>query len=127
MRLSNIFPAAVLIVGILSILISVSCTHNAIIPSQPAVRYSTQVQPLLVASCAMKGCDGDTTGGELFPLLTYKDLINYNLVVPGNAKSSRLFQVLLGSGERLMPPNGQLANDDILLIYLWIEQGAKNN
>jgi len=108
------------------VLLISSCTHTPVIPATPVVTYSKNVQAILVANCTISGCH-DNSGGELFPLLTYNDLMLRNLVVPGNAKSSRLYQSISGGGESYMPPSGSLNNDDVLLIYLWIEQGAKNN
>lgn len=76
----------------------------------------------------MSGCHSANTGGELFPLVTYSEIASSDLITPGNAKSSQLYQAINGGGgDGAMPPSGTLANDDVLLIYLWIEQGAKNN
>jgi hypothetical protein len=123
----NLVTAVVLM---LMIFILGACTHTPVVPANPAVSYSKQVQPVLVANCTMSGCHSTATGGygeEAFSLMTYSDLIQKNMIVPGNAKSSRLYTAINGTGENSMPPNGALSNDDILLIYLWIEQGAKNN
>ena len=105
-----------------------SCSHTPLIPVSPVVSFSKNVQPLIIANCSMSGCHSNTVGGELFPLMTYNDIASSDMVSPGNAKSSRLYTVINGAGgESSMPPVGQLGNDDVLMIYLWIEQGAKNN
>jgi hypothetical protein len=106
-----------------------SCSHTAEIPALPVVSFSKQVQPVLVANCTMSGCHTSVnTGGEdVFPLVTYNDLTTRNMFVAGNPKTSRLYQSINGTGGSSMPPSGSLGNDDILLIYLWIAQGGKNN
>ncbi len=115
------------VVLILSAVLWISCSHTPLIPVTPAVSFSKDVQPLIIANCAMSGCH-NSTGGELFPLMTYNDIASSDLVTPGNAKSSRLYTAINGTGgDNSMPPAGQLGNDDVLMIYLWIEQGAKNN
>ena len=113
---------------IASVLILAGCSHTPVIPASPAVSFSKDVQPLIIANCSMSGCHNSAGGGELFPLATYSDIASGDMIVPGNAKSSRLYQAINGGGgDASMPPSGSLSNDDILLIYLWIEQGAKNN
>jgi len=117
------------VIGIIvSAFVGSSCSHTPLIPITPAVSFSKNVQPLIIANCAMSGCHSNTSGGELFPLMTYTDIASTDMVTPGNAKASRLYTVINGAGgDNSMPPAGQLANDDVLMIYLWIEQGAKNN
>jgi hypothetical protein len=124
---NNLIKGLMLAMGIF---IFGACTHTPVVPANPAVSYSKQVQPVLVANCTMSGCHSTASGGngeDAFSLMTYNDLVQRDMIVPGNAKSSRLYTAINGTGENSMPPNGALSNDDILLIYLWIEQGAKNN
>ena len=57
-----------------------------------------------------------------------KDVVD--IVEPGNARSSELYEVITDlSGEDRMPPlpDNRLADQQILKIMVWIEQGAKNN
>lgn len=119
-----------IVIGLFITAFMASCQHAGVIPADPAISYSKQVQPVLVANCTMSGCH-DGIGGSgregAFSLLNYSDLTQRNMVVAGNAGGSRLYTAITGSGENSMPPNGALSNDDVLLIYLWIQQGAKNN
>jgi hypothetical protein len=103
------------------------CKHTPEIPPAPPVSFATQVQPILVANCTMSGCHSSNSGNDLFPLVTYADVTGRNLVAPGDPKASRLYRSITGAGEDLMPPGRSLSNDNILLTYLWIAQGAKNN
>jgi hypothetical protein len=61
--------------------------------------------------------------------MTYDDVMNSGYVSPGNARGSKLYLDIIGSGGRIMPPSSQppLSDNQVTLIYLWIEQGAKNN
>ena len=65
--------------------------------------------------------------GEQFPLVSYDDI--RSTVTPGDARGSKLYKSITGKGASLMPPGSRtlLTNDAIRLIYIWIEQGAKNN
>jgi hypothetical protein len=49
------------------------------------------------------------------------------LVTPGNPVQSRIYNMLLGVGSVLMPPDRPLAGADIELIEKWILEGAKND
>jgi hypothetical protein len=128
-RVKGIGKFKKIIMGLLLIPGFLACTHTPVIPAQPEVSFSKQVQPVIIANCTMSGChNGVSSGGEdVFSLMNYSDITRRNMAIPGNAKSSRIYSAITGSGENAMPPNGAMSNDDILLIYLWIEQGAKNN
>ena len=45
--------------------------------------------------------------------------------------SSHLYKRIVGEGAAIMPPasndNGSLTPQEVELVYLWIQQGAKNN
>jgi hypothetical protein len=49
------------------------------------------------------------------------------LVTPGNPVQSRIMNMMLGVGARLMPPDRPLAGADIELVEKWILDGAKND
>ncbi len=95
----------------------------------PVLSYQTDISPIISANCALtSGChSGD---GELFPMLTYDDVINRCGVQPGKPHSSKLYDVIrLYSGESAMPPppSAPLTDEQIATIYVWILQGAKDN
>lgn len=60
-------------------------------------------------------------------MMNYNDVINNADVNAGDAKGSKLYQVLFETGEEKMPPNGDLTDKQKKLIFIWIEQGAKDN
>lgn len=99
------------------------CTHDPVIPDSPAISFSEQIQPIVVANCGSAGChDGD----EEFSLWTYEEIAGK--VTPGDARASEIYKAMVAlEGENAMPPNGPLSDQQINLIYSWIMQGAKNN
>lgn len=104
-------------------LVGVSCTHDANIPDTPAISFNEQIQPIIVSNCATSGCHD---GGREFSLETYDEIAGH--VKAGDARGSKLYKVITKLwGEEAMPPAGPLGDDQITLIYTWIEQGAKNN
>jgi uncharacterized membrane protein len=106
-----------------------SCSHRADTQAWPQVSFKGEIQPVVVANCTANGCHGTSNGNqeELFPLVTYQDVIT--IVQPGDARSSRLYTSITGNSENIMPPASQamLTDNQIKQIYLWIEEGAKNN
>lgn len=111
-------PALLLLIALLS-----SCQSEPNLASAPEISFSNQIQPILAGNCTMSGCHG-SSGGE-FSLVSYQDVASH--VKPGNARNSELYRTVANRTDRLMPPGGPLSDGDISTIYIWIEQGAKNN
>ena len=104
----------------MTLLIISSCKHKAIVPADPAISFSTQIQPIVVNNCAQSGChDGS---GDLRPLKIYSEIMHS--VTPGNANNSSLYTRIVN---RSMPPANPLTDEQAKLIYIWIMQGAQNN
>ena len=78
--------------------------------------YPLELQPINVAYTSL--IYGYSTSGE-----AYVDTTNPHL--------SHLYKRVVGEGAAIMPPksndNGSLSAQEVELIYLWIQQGAKNN
>jgi uncharacterized membrane protein len=55
--------------------------------------------------------------------------MSYGGVKAGNAHRSKLYRVITNRSFQTMPPSGysEVSAEDIKLLYIWIEQGAKNN
>lgn len=109
-----------------------SCGHKTDLTGLKEISFTNDIQPVISANCAQSGCHSNNSGGgrELFSLTNYNDVINNAEVRPGNAKGSKLYEVISNQlFVEIMPPspNPPLTDDQIKLIYLWIEQGAKNN
>lgn len=100
-----------------------SCTHDPVIPDTPAISFKDEVLPIIVNNCAKSGCHD---GGAEFSLQNYEEISSN--VQAGDARKSELYKVINTLwGEKAMPPDGPLSDQQITLIYTWIMQGAKNN
>jgi len=87
---------------------------------QDEVSFSQDVLPIFQEFAA--SCHG-TSGG--LSLESYEGVMK--VVVAGKPEESLLWKRLNGQGGPIMPPSGKLSDDLLQLIYLWIQQGAKNN
>jgi hypothetical protein len=88
------------------------------------VDYTSDIQPIFDSNCT--SCHDNTNPAGGLTLLTYNDVINSNVVVPGNALSSELYNRIIlpeSSGDD-MPPEGSLYQSQIDLISQWIDDGA---
>ena len=97
-----------------------------IVPPDTTPCFQRDVLPIIVSNCTMSGCHSAGGNGELGDLSTYAGIMRY--VRAGNAGSSKLYQVINGSGDDQMPPYGRtpLTADQIALIARWINDGATN-
>jgi hypothetical protein len=107
----------------------------------PAIELSTDVQPILSASCGFAGCHGGgspTLGLNLSSGNTFASAVNVNStevpalkrVSPGSPSTSYLVHKIEGSqsvGARMPLGSPPLSAADIQKIKDWITQGAKNN
>jgi ankyrin repeat protein len=90
------------------------------------IDFERDIQPLFKAHCI--GCHGPKQQKNGFRLDRRRDAMRggtFTMISPGNADASRLYLRLVGDevGTQ-MPPEGQLAADQINLIRAWIDQGA---
>lgn len=108
----------ILLIG-LGLSLVTGCKHKAEVPAEPTISFGEKVQPVLLNNCAKSGCHD---GNNEFSLSTYDDAMG--IVKPGDAGNSRMYHSIIS---RSMPPDGPLTNEQTLLIYTWIMQGAKNN
>jgi mono/diheme cytochrome c family protein len=111
----------------LSNLASDSTRYKGITCSKDTVYFLNSIGPLIITSCAiMKGCHNGNNG-EASSLTNYSNIMRY--VSAGNSGSSRLYNVLSGNGEGLMPrpPYAPFTTTQKALVAKWIQQGAKNN
>ncbi len=104
-----------------------ACRTEPDIPSNPKVLFQSDIQPLLTGSCGQNDCHAKN--GSVSSLIGYEDVIENGGVIAGNARESELYKVISNRSREEMPPepNEPLDDRSIKLIYVWIEQGAKNN
>ncbi len=106
-----------------------ACQHPGVIsPNQSEISFKNEVQPIIIGNCTMAGCHGASTGGEeSFPLMTYEDVINHGEINSTKPEKTKFYKSITGKSEEAMPPDGPMSDTQILIIYNWIAQGAKNN
>ncbi len=125
-----------LFVGVIISILVIGCHTDPDLSATPEVSFQRDIQPILGSNCTMSGCHNDDNSGgnhddddddDSESLTTYNDVMDYGEIVAGNAHRSKLYRCITNRNDNPMPPNGWLATEDIQKIYIWIEQGAKNN
>ena len=98
----------------------------------PKVDFQRQVRPILSDGCFL--CHGPDKSTRMVNLrLDIKDGVlaarkTGQVVVPGNAKKSLLFQRISATGARRMPPeysHKKLTPEQIETLRRWIDEGAE--
>ena len=99
--------------------------------NEPKVDYLKQIKPILAEKCY--ACHGTLRQQAGLRLETQALMLNGGdsgpAIVPGNAKESLLLQRILAKLDERMPPKAQgspLTKEQIRLVRLWINQGAKS-
>jgi len=86
------------------------------------VAFNQAVLPILTSNCNMSGCHNAKDAAEGVILTDYAHIME--IVKAKNPSGSKLYEVLISTGEKRMPRDGSLPADQIATIKLWIEQGA---
>jgi WD40 repeat protein len=94
-----------------------------------AVIYEKEIQPIFKNRCIV--CHSGPDRESQFDISSYETLIKGGKrgspIVPGKSQDSFLFKVCSRTQKPFMPPKGELAMtpQELALILLWIDQGAK--
>jgi mono/diheme cytochrome c family protein len=100
-------------------------------PPAETPSFASDVVPILEQHCAMCHAGGTTLGG--WDASSYDTVINSGdhgpVVVPGDTDRSVLAQKLLGTQQigTIMPPSGNMPDEQIGIIIDWIRAGAPDN
>ena len=91
--------------------------------------FVQQVLPLLQSSCAMSGCHDAITHKEGIRLDSYAYIISSGGIQVSNPTNSKIYRVMVNTGEEQMPPSpaAAMTSAQLATISKWIGQGAKNN
>ena len=104
---------------------------KVVFPDTGKVSYINHVQPFLNQRCAYSGCHSDFNlagGRSMSGYVRLFESANLGLIIPNNAFSSVLYQVVNGSNNHLYRYNLPIANQNqINGIQRWIDQGANDN
>lgn len=149
---SIVFSAISVVIIVLS-----SCTHNPLffteelpvlppiidtggidtggiadgIPCDPDTTYfENDILPIFISSCAIAGCHDSITHKEGIRLNNYNNIMASDLINPGHAGSSDLFDVINETDldDRMPPPPAPpLSAAQKAALTEWINQGALNN
>lgn len=108
----------------LFILFISACSHEGqFIDEIEEVCFSSDVLPVLQNSCG--NCHSSPIEETNFSTKDYSSVLQ--IVKPGNARKSELYQVITAINSRhMMPPDKPLSKEQRTLIMIWIEQGAAN-
>lgn len=120
---------------LLGMLILIACEKDYYAPKAVEVitgpvSFATNIIPILTEDCAIPTCH---VAGAESPNLTstsaYDELTGLGLVDVANPPNSRVYKLITGASNPVMPPvgNPQLTAEEIGYILAWIEQGAQNN
>jgi hypothetical protein len=92
-----------------------------------AICFEADILPLFSTGCAKSGCHNAASASDGYVLDSYNNIVKKGLK-SGDAKGSKLYQVLLETGSDRMPPppNAAFTTTQINLIAKWINEGAKN-
>ncbi len=93
----------------------------------PAINYYRDIEPILNKSCVSCHHAAMPDGGLRVdaPENLLQGGASGPSVVPGKALQSPLYQRLMDTTDKRMPPVGALTEDQLDLIRAWINQGAK--
>ena len=121
----------ILFINCLSLFFLNSCTTKSDLSNIREVKYSADISNIIASKCGSSECHGKDAMNS--SLIGYEELLDNGEVKEGNARGSKLYKMITGRGfigtVNRMPPKGNtdITDREISLIYVWIEQGAKNN
>ncbi len=94
-----------------------------------SVYFNLQILPILVSNCSSSGCHDVASHEDGVILTSYDEVMNSDIVQPGDPSDGDLIEVLTTSDpdDRMPPPPASpLSAQQLQLIQTWIAQGAKN-
>jgi len=105
-----------------------SCEYDKtpIEPVPEVVSFQIDVQPIFDSDCIVCHNGGFIAPSDFRAEVSYAEIKNKFLVVPGSLEASNLYQRLIGNAN-IMPQSGPISQAKIDIIGEWILQGALNN
>jgi hypothetical protein len=135
---TNCFLQIILVLAAL-LMLCASCRHGEtkeeVVPAsiRDTVRYdsicfSRDILPIFKSNCAIEACHDAITGQEGIVFDSYETFF-YKGFVPGNAAKSQVYNAIIRSTSRRMPPitTYPLDSQQIHTIKTWVDQGMPEN
>jgi len=106
-----------------------ACEYDFIVPPPPTppgdtTSFSLKIQPFFNTKC--NSCHATRN-----PILTtgnsYNSIISGSYVIAGNPNTSELYLVCKPAGSGGIDMSMYTSPEELILIYNWIKEGAKNN
>ena len=94
------------------------------------VYFENDIFPILISNCAISGCHDNESHEEGINLSSYTKVMSSDVVDISDPWDSELIEKATENDEDDImppPPMDPLSDDEINMIVLWMEQGAKNN
>ena len=113
----------VAVVGLVTLL---CCRHNGLdVTALNQVCFERDVLPIFQNSCATTGCHSAGRGRGGYDFSNYTSIMK--AITPFNSQGSKAYQAITGKAfVQFMPPKGVVSENDMILIRVWIDQGALN-
>tara|TARA_Y100000589_G_scaffold325106_1_gene362401 strand:+ start:24263 stop:24925 length:663 start_codon:yes stop_codon:yes gene_type:complete len=100
------------------------CKHKPVYPVKE-ICFESKILPIFISNCTMSGCHGNGSAEGGLVLDNYNGIMQG--VKPGDAEDSDIYESITGQDELMPPPpRPSLSDEQIQLIYDWIQSGAKN-
>ena len=120
-----------IVLGIVLVSGTISCTHSRSILVTPTVSFSQSIVPIFTSSCNYgTGCHAQATGANLNICLdtpgVYANLFSKQLINTATPQASMLY-AQVSSGVMPKAPYPAITTAQQNLILNWIKQGANNN
>lgn len=117
-----------LLFGIISVfyLLLFSCKHHGPYPGED-ICFETEIKPIFISNCTASGCHNTEDYEEGYDFTTYSGILKG--LKKHNPEDSEIYEAITDNGDDQMPPSpwSSLSDEQIQLIYDWIEAGAPLN
>ncbi len=100
------------------------CQDTGTAPVGNQVCFNTEILPLIVSNCATSGCHDAISREDGYQLTSYKTIVSKGINT-GKPQDSKLYKVMIDTGDDRMPPSAPLTKAQTDLFLKWIQQGAK--
>jgi hypothetical protein len=104
--------------------VTLACTIVPNTTPSDQVCFNTQILPLIVSNCSTSGCHDSKSRADGYELTSYKTITSKGINT-SKPLTSKLYQVMMDTGEDRMPLSAPLSKAQTDLFLKWIQQGAK--